>query len=49
MVLSRGGVVVNINPGATELTGRSTLTIKGKSGIVFPAIVREVRRKRAGE
>jgi len=49
MVLNRGGKVVNINPGVSELSGKSTLTINEKSGVVLPALVNEIRRLRGDQ
>ncbi len=41
-VLNRGGVVVEINPEPTELTGRATLSLVGPGGPVLERVVHHV-------
>jgi NAD-dependent protein deacetylase/lipoamidase len=47
-VLERSGVVIEVNPHATELTPFATIVVEGPSGAVLPRLVAAIRRLRPG-
>lgn len=46
MARSRGALLVEINPEATDLTDRADLSLRGPAGVILPELVKLIREER---